>query len=380
MIHLKNAYWSFLCLHKHDKLEAFRYLRTFLTSRGLAGHCIITGDFLWGNFGDINTARLLQDSLRIKTYLVTPPMYAPFASAVLVGGGGLIRPAAPYSLSQYFNSMDQAIPTGFAAIGVNQNFNSQNPEPNWAKKVGESLKQCKFITVRDPLTLSYLENENITVDALTPDLSFLGGDLTQPVTSEPRITIFPCSDFCQNLSQRDLIIRKYQAVVRFALKEGFEVVLASLGNDPRKSNDLDLCKQINAEFDLGTSVYQPIKTHRQMKQLILSSAACISGRLHGAVYATSFGIPCLIAAYNEKQLGFSILTKQQDLVADSLQDNHSFWVDRCRQMISELNLRQQLIRKHAKKLISTTKQHVECFNSWIKAPDCLPMNLEKLSI
>jgi hypothetical protein len=315
----KSVYWSYLALRRSFPGAATRYLFRAALSRGFRGRTVIAGDFIFNNFGDMLGGTTLATVLRRATAVLTPPMAAPYASSLLVGAGGLLRPDIIPPLKPYRAICGDATPSGLVGVGLNCELGA-TASTEWVNSLRDDISQFDFVTARDHITWEWLRSFGVQVHGIMPDVVLLAdvdvGDRKAAPCRGPFVIICPC---CHTAGLRELglqILTLYVSLVESLAGQGFNVLLCPLQKSPDPESDHLLCERVREVASGPVTVLPAVPTAREFASLCRQAAGVISGRLHGAVLAARAGVPPLILAYNYKQNAFAEAVQMQPFCLD----------------------------------------------------------------
>jgi polysaccharide pyruvyl transferase WcaK-like protein len=233
------------------------------------------------------------------------------ADLIIIGGSNLYEGGFrwPWGVRLEPNALKKLrVPLFLLGVGTGSNFDSPLHKPSARAKAEIRLLNdyATFSGARDTLTLEWLHDLGVTKAKLLGDpASFIFNYSSQPrnhgghilITIPPRRMWASKRQFWKVRQSGRPIFEALVSLTRTLLEKGEQVVVAC--NDPF---DLPVAQKL-----FGTWLPVPVvcpATPEEYFRLLSESQLVISGRLHTAVVALSFGIPFLLLDVDGRTHGF----------------------------------------------------------------------------
>ncbi len=232
------------------------------------------------------------------------------ADLIIVGGSNLYEGSYRWRWGVHLEVealKNLRVPLFLLGIGSGSNFGSplHNPSPRAKSEIKLINDYATFSGARDVITFDWLQHLGISKAKLTGDpATFI---FNQPlrnkqdghilITMPPRRFWISKRQFWNVHVRGRAVFRALVAVTRTLLEEGHKVVVAC--NDPI---DLPIAESLFEGWLPGVVVCP--ETPGEYFQLLSTSRAVVSGRLHTAVVAFSLGIPFLLMDVDQRTHGF----------------------------------------------------------------------------
>jgi len=232
------------------------------------------------------------------------------ADLIVVGGSNLYEGSYRWRWGVHFEVAalkNLRVPLFLLGIGSGSNFASPLHHPSTRAKSEIKLLNdyATFSGARDVITFDWLQQLGISKAKLTGDpATFI---FNQPlrsnhdghilITMPPRRFWTSKRQFWNVRVRGRAMFRALVAVARTLLEDGHKVVVSC--NDPV---DLPIAESLFAGWLPGVVVCP--ETPEEYFQLLSTSRAVVTGRLHTAVVAFSLGIPFLLMDVDQRTHGF----------------------------------------------------------------------------
>jgi len=320
-----------ISINHPGKSKFSRYLKSYLPfwQKKKIG---FYGNFGHGDLGDDASFTVARDFLGEDILPISKRCYAfnpHILKAFLIGGGGILRWESPYIPRRILTKKKWNFPVILFSAGINCDYNREFTKET-KDKIKRLCEACDYLTVRDKISLKFLNNLGFNNVSLLPHLELALKEKFKNFgfnkeRSTVGIVLTPHSTFTTHLFAkiRD-IFTQFTDYLTDEDKDVFYIPFEKKISENIREGELiqGIMKKIKNKnrVNLLDGNMEPEEILYFIKNFC-DSMVCM--RLHSAVFSINTGLPFLCVSYNLTHRGFLEMLDATDLEL-SIFDNFSF--------------------------------------------------------
>ncbi len=243
------------------------------------------------------------------------------SALIMTGGDNLTLDYGVLSLYQWCRIVENAIEMGVPAVLWAASVGPFSKNPRVEKVMAQHLKRYAAITVRETVTLNYLQSIGVEQAELVADPAFLltpePFDLTDIRLDDTRIVLgFNVSPLIRKFRKNEANAKEMDREIVTFLRQVVEHADMSIILIPHvdpldgtaHNSDWHYMKGLYNELtDLGDriAILPPTLNASQLKHVIGKCDYFIGARTHSTIAALSQGVPTISIAYSTKAIGIN---------------------------------------------------------------------------